>query len=95
MAERFADLVRRRHRSLQLGYADDLNGRIAHWVCQLHRDEVQTEHAHERVEQGMKNMGWIAATPNGRKSEQADKIANAPLKALDLSGGMFGLCFHG
>jgi hypothetical protein len=42
----------------------------------------------------MKNLGWIAATPDGRKSEQADKIVNAPLKALDLRSGMFKLYFH-
>jgi hypothetical protein len=53
------------------------------------------QHAHQRFEQGMKNSGGIAATPDSRKSEHADKIVNAPLKALDLFDGMFRLCFHG
>jgi len=29
------------------------------------------------------------------KSEEADQIINATLKALDLVGGMFELHFHG
>jgi hypothetical protein len=33
----------------------------------------------------MENLGWIAATPDGRKSKQADKIVDAPLKVLDLA----------
>jgi hypothetical protein len=33
----------------------------------------------ERVEQDMENLGWIAATPDGGKSKQADKIINTPL----------------
>jgi len=35
----------------------------------------------------VENLGWIAATPDGWKSKQADKIVNASLKVLDLSGG--------
>ena len=42
----------------------------------------------------MNNLGWLAATPDGRKSEDADQIINAALKALDLLGGMFELRFH-
>ena len=37
----------------------------------------------------------FAATPHGRKGEEADQIINATLKALDLAGGMFDLRFHG
>jgi hypothetical protein len=77
-----------------LGDPDHLNGHLANCILQLHRDEVQAQHAHERFEQGMKNMGWVAATPDGRKSKQADKIVKTPLKALDLAGGMFGLHLH-
>jgi hypothetical protein len=43
----------------------------------------------------MENLGWIAATPDGRKREQADKIVNAPLQVLDFAGSRFGLRFHG
>ena len=38
------------------------------------------------------NLGWIAATPDGGKSKQADKIVNAPLKALDLAGSKCSGC---
>ena len=86
--------MRRRHRSSQLGEPDDLNGRLSEWICQAHRDQVQTQHAHEGIEQSMENLGWIAAAPDGRKSKQADKIVNAPLKVPDFAGSKFGLEFH-
>jgi hypothetical protein len=82
------------HLYSQLRDPDDLNGRLPRWIRQPHRNEVQVQHTHQSVEQSMKNMGWIAATPDGRNSEQADKIVNARLKVLDLSGGMFGLDLH-
>jgi hypothetical protein len=43
----------------------------------------------------MNDVTGFAATPHGRKSEEADQIINATLKALDLVGGMFELHFHG
>jgi hypothetical protein len=42
----------------------------------------------------MENLGWIAATPDGGKSEQANKIVNAPLKVLDFAGSKLRLDFH-
>ncbi|HLB93057.1 MAG TPA: hypothetical protein VJK27_12000 [Terriglobales bacterium] len=41
----------------------------------------------------MENLRGIA-TPDGGKSEQADKIVHAPLKVLDFAGGKIGLGFH-
>jgi hypothetical protein len=46
------------------------------------------------VEEGMNNLGWLTATPDGRQSKDADQIIKAALKALDLLGGMFELHFH-
>src|SRR5258708_39765725 len=43
----------------------------------------------------MKSVTGFAATSHGRKSEEADQIINATLKALDLVGGKFELHFHG
>src|ERR1700732_3835018 len=43
----------------------------------------------------MNDVTGFAATPHGRKSEEADQIINATLKAPDLVGGMFELYFHG
>src|SRR5207245_8976273 len=43
----------------------------------------------------MNDVAGFAATPHGGKSEEADQIINATLKALDLVGGMFELHFHG
>src|SRR5258706_14098349 len=43
----------------------------------------------------MNDVTGFAATPHGRKNEEADQIINATLKALDLVGGMFELHFHG
>ncbi|MFY9740448.1 MAG: hypothetical protein WA252_04440 [Candidatus Sulfotelmatobacter sp.] len=94
MAKGFADIVRRRHRSSPFGDPSDFNGRLADWVRQSHRDEVEAQHAHERIEQGVENLGWIAATPDSGKSKQAHKVVNAPLQALDFAGSKFGLDFH-
>ncbi|MGC1431260.1 MAG: hypothetical protein WA811_03345, partial [Candidatus Sulfotelmatobacter sp.] len=68
-----------------LSEPDDLNRRLANWIRQPHRDQVQAQHAHEGIEQGMENLGWIAAAPDGGKSKQANKIVNAPLKVLDFA----------
>ena len=84
----------RRHRPTPFGDPNDLNRRLANWNCQPHSDQVQAQHAHERIEQSMQNVGWIATTPDGRKSKQADEIVNAPLKVLDSAGSKFGLDFH-
>jgi hypothetical protein len=81
--------VRRRHGSSLFGEPDDLNRRLAHWTDQPHRDKVQAQHPHERIEQSMENLGWIAATPDGGKSKQANKIVDAPLKVLDFTGSKF------
>ena len=86
--------MRRRHRPSRFGDPNDLNRRFASWICQPHRDKVQAQNAHERIEQSMENLGWIPAAPDGRKSKQADKIVNAPLKVLDFAGSNFGLEFH-
>ena len=77
-----------------LGEPDDLNGRSANQICQPHRDQVQAQHAHERIEQGMQNLRWIAATPDGGKSKQANQIVYAPLKVFDFAGSKFGFNFH-
>jgi hypothetical protein len=77
-----------------VSYPDDLKLRLAGWICQPHRREVQAQHAHESVEQRMEDLGRISTTPDGRESKQADKIVNAPLKALDLSHGLFGVDLH-
>ena len=42
----------------------------------------------------MNNPGWLGATPHGRKTEDADQVSNAALKALDLLSGMLELHFH-
>jgi hypothetical protein len=39
-------------------------------------------------------LGWIAATPDGGESKQADKIVHAPLKVPNFAGSKFGLDFH-
>ena len=38
----------------------------------------------------MENLRWIAATPDGGKSKQANKIVNAALQVLDFDGSKFG-----
>src|SRR5271165_3327715 len=86
--------MHRRHRSSYLSDPDDLNRRLANSICEPYRNQVQAQHALERIEQGMENLGWIAATPNCRKSKQADKIVNTPLKVLDFAGSKIGLDFH-
>jgi hypothetical protein len=63
-------------------------------IFQPQIDEIQAEHAQERVKQSANNLGWIAATPHCGKSEDADQIVKAALKALDLLGWMFGLHTH-
>jgi hypothetical protein len=42
----------------------------------------------------MNNLGWLAATPNGRKRENADQIVNAPSKVFNLLRWMSGLHFR-
>jgi hypothetical protein len=42
----------------------------------------------------MNNLGGFATTPQGRKSEDADQITDAALKALDFLSGVFELHFH-
>src|SRR4029077_30629 len=42
----------------------------------------------------MNDVSRSAATPHGRKSDEAGQIINAALKALDLVGGMFELHLH-
>jgi hypothetical protein len=42
----------------------------------------------------MEKLGWIAVPPDGRKTKQANKIVNAPLKVPDFAGSKFGLDFH-
>jgi hypothetical protein len=39
-------------------------------------------------------MGWLAAAPHSRESENADQIVQAASKVLDLFVGMFGLQVH-
>src|SRR5258708_37078482 len=43
----------------------------------------------------MTDVTGFAPPPHGRKSDEADQIINATLKALDLVGGMFELHCHG
>ena len=57
-------------------------------------NEVEPEHAEERVEQGMNNLGWLIAAPDGRQSEQADQIIDAVLKTGDLSSRVSFLQVH-
>lgn len=79
---------------MRFGEPDDLDRRLADWIVQPHGDEVQAEHSHQRVEQGMENLRWITDSPDTRKRKQTDKIVDAPLKALNLSGGLFVLDVH-
>lgn len=62
--------------------------RLAGGVLQLHIDEIEVEHAKEGVEQGVNYLGWLLATPNGGKGENAGEMINAALKAPDLPGGL-------
>ncbi len=89
--EHLADLVRRGRQVSRLRDPDHLDGRLAH---QPHIDEIQSEHALENVEQGTNDLGWVAATPEGGKCEDAGQIIDAAPEALDLVGGMFGSPFH-
>jgi len=73
---------------------DYLHRRISGWVFHASINEFQGEHAHERVDQGLNNLGGFPTAPDRRQSEQADQVVNAALKALDLLGGLFGLRFH-
>ena len=94
--------MRRRDRALCLslslclpfGDPDDLKRRFDDWIEQPHSDQVQAQHAQERIEQGMEKLGWIAGTPDGGKSKQADKVVDAPLKVLDFAGSEFGVYLH-
>jgi hypothetical protein len=61
---------------------------------QLYIDEIQLEHPQQRVEQGMSNLRWLTTAPHGWKSEHADQIIEAALKALDFLGGIYGLHIH-
>jgi len=42
----------------------------------------------------MNNLGWFTAAPHSWKSEDADQIINAALKALDLLCKISGLHIH-
>ena len=94
MVEKLADLFRLGSQLSRLSDSDHLDGRSAASVFQSHIDEIETQHAQEHVEQGTDNLRWVAAAPDGRKSEDADQIIDAALKTLDLLGGMFGLHFQ-
>jgi hypothetical protein len=52
------------------------------------------EHSQECVEQGMHNLGWLAASPHGRKSDKTHQIIHTASKALDLLDRIFELFFH-
>jgi hypothetical protein len=71
-----------------------LDWRLAARFRQPYIDEIELEHAHERVEQGMANPGWLTAAPHSGESEDAYQIAHGALKVLDLLGKIFGLRFH-
>ena len=43
-------------------------------VFQPHIDELQGEDVEEHFQQGLNNLRGLAATPDGRKREDADQI---------------------
>ena len=71
-----------------------LQRRVADWAFQPYVHEIEIEHAQERVEQGMHNLGCLGTRPHGRKSENADQIVITALEALDLVGRMFEWPVH-
>ena len=89
-----ADLVRLGYVFLRLSEPNHLDGRLTARFLQPYIDEIQLEHAQQRVEQGMNNLGWLTAAPHGRKSEDANQIINAALKALDFLCRISGLHIH-
>jgi hypothetical protein len=71
-----------------------LDWRLTARFLQPYVDEIQLEHTQQRVEQGTNDLGWFTAAPHGWKSEDANQIINAALKALDLLCNFFGLPIH-
>ncbi len=69
-------------------------GALTARVLQPYIDKIQVEHTQKRVEQGMNNLGWLAAAPHGRKGDEADQIINAALKPLDLLCNISALRVH-
>ena len=90
-----AELVRPRHQVLRWSHFCHFDGCAADGVIHPHIDEIQLEHAQERIKQPVNNLGRLAATPHRRKREDAYKIVNAALEALDLLSLRFALHFHG
>jgi hypothetical protein len=77
-----ADLVRLGYVFLRLSEPNHLDWRLTARFLQLYIDEIQLEHTQQRVEQGVNNLGWLTAAPRGWKSEDANQIFEAALKAL-------------
>jgi hypothetical protein len=92
--EYLADLVRLGRLFLRLSEPKHLDGRLTVRVPQPYIDEIKLEHSQKRVEQGMNNLGWLTAAPNGRKGEQAYQVIYATLKSLDILCNISGLCIH-
>ena len=73
---------------------DQFDRGVADGIVQPCIDEIQAKHTQEHVEQGANNLRWLAAAPDGRESEDADKVIDAALKALDLLRRVCGLLFQ-
>jgi len=86
--------VRRGYVFLRLSEPNHLDWRLADRFLQPDIDKIQLEHTQQCVEQGMNNLGWLATAPHGWKSEDADQIIHAALKALDLLCKISWLSIH-
>jgi hypothetical protein len=89
-----ADLARLSYVFVRWSEPNHLDWRLISRFLQPYIDEIQLEHTQQRVDQGMNNLGWLAAAPDSWKSEDANQIIDAALKALDLLCRISGLHIH-
>ena len=94
-AERLTNVLRQDRQISGWSDPDHIDGCPASRISQPRIDEIQAEHAEQRVEQRIDNLGWLAATPDGGKSYDADQIVDARLEVFDLIGRPLRLRFHG
>ena len=52
------------------------------------------QHTEQHFEQRRRDLGGIVAQPHGGQRQDADKIVDTTLEALDLLGGILRLDFH-
>jgi len=76
-------------RSEGLGRPDRLDRRTVDRGVDSEIGEIQAQQAQQGVEQGTHDLNGFAATPDARKGQNADQIADAALKALDLVSRLF------